>query len=35
MKANDAIELDNSNINHQEQLELILKLVNEKIGSKA
>jgi len=35
MKANDAIEVDNSNINHQEQLELILKLVNEKIGSKA
>ena len=35
MKANDAIELDNSNINHQQQLELILKLVNEKIGSKA
>lgn len=34
MKANDAIEIDNSNINHQEQLELILKLVNEKIVSK-
>ena len=34
MKANDAIEVDNSNINHHEQLELILKLVNEKIGSK-
>jgi cytidylate kinase len=35
MKANDAIEIDNSNINHKEQLELILKLVNEKIGLKA
>lgn len=35
MKANDAIEIDNSYINHQEQLELILKLVNEKIGSKS
>jgi cytidylate kinase len=35
MKANDAIELDNSNINHQQQLEIILKLVNEKMVSKA
>jgi cytidylate kinase len=35
MKADDAIEIDNSNINHKEQLELILKLVNEKIGLKA
>lgn len=35
LKAEDAIEIDNSNINHQEQLDLILKLVNEKIGSKA
>ncbi|MFY7733968.1 MAG: (d)CMP kinase [Bacteroidia bacterium] len=35
MKADDAIEIDNSNINQKEQLELILKLVNEKIGLKA
>jgi cytidylate kinase len=35
LKADDAIEIDNSYINHTEQLELILKLVNEKIGSKA
>ncbi len=35
MKADDAIEIDNSNINHQEQLDLILKLVNEKLGLKA
>lgn len=35
MKANDAIEIDNSNINQKEQLELILKLVNEKIGLEA
>lgn len=35
MKAEDAIEIDNSLINHEEQLELILKLVNEKMGSKA
>jgi len=35
MKANDAIEIDNSEINHQEQLDLILKLVNEKLGLKA
>ena len=35
IKANDAIELDNSNINHQQQLEIILKLVNEKMVSKA
>lgn len=35
MKANDAIEIDNSNINHKEQLDLILKLVNEKLGLKA
>ncbi|MFA9213639.1 MAG: (d)CMP kinase [Candidatus Methylacidiphilales bacterium] len=35
MKASDAIEIDNSEINHQEQLELILKLVNEKLGLKA
>jgi cytidylate kinase len=35
MKAGDAIEIDNSDINHQEQLELILKLVNEKLGLKA
>jgi cytidylate kinase len=34
MKAEDAIEIDNSNLNQQEQLEFILKLVNEKIGSK-
>lgn len=35
MKASDAIEIDNSEINHQEQLDLILKLVNEKLGLKA
>jgi cytidylate kinase len=35
MKADDAIEIDNSKINQKEQLELILKLVNEKIGLKA
>jgi cytidylate kinase len=35
MKADDAIEIDNSNINQKEQLELILKLVNEKSGLKA
>lgn len=33
MKAIDAIEIDNSNINHKEQLELIMKLVHERIGS--
>lgn len=35
MKAADAVEIDNSEINHQEQLDLILKLVNEKLGLKA
>jgi cytidylate kinase len=35
MKADDAIEIDNSNINQKEQLELILKLVIEKSGLKA
>jgi cytidylate kinase len=34
-KASDAIEIDNSKINQVEQLELIMKLVNERIGLKA
>ncbi len=34
-KAPDAIEIDNSKINQVEQLELIMKLVNERIGLKA
>jgi cytidylate kinase len=34
-KASDAIEIDNSKINQVEQLEIIMKLVNERIGLKA
>jgi cytidylate kinase len=34
-KASDAIEIDNSKINQVQQLELIMKLVNERIGLKA
>ncbi len=31
VKANDAIEIDNSNLNREEQFELVLKLVQDKI----